>query len=49
MLLSKCTMCHNKKLRLNEEQEVSSLFNSLRINTPLSKIFLLGPYLIYKY
>ena len=43
ILLSKCTVCKNKKSKFIKEQEVSGLLSSLGINTPLSKIPLLGP------
>ena len=43
ILLSKCAVCENKKSKFIKEQEVSGLLSSLGINTPLSKIPLLGP------
>ena len=45
MLLSKCEMCNDKKSEFIKEQELSGLINSLGIQTPLSKIPLLGPLL----
>ena len=45
MLLSKCEMCNDKKSEFIKEQELSELINSLGIQTPLSKIPLLGPLL----
>ena len=44
-LLSKCAVCDSKKLKFDKEQEASGLLSSLRINTPLSKIPLVGPFL----
>ena len=38
MLLSMCTVCDNKKLRLIKEQEVGGLLSNLGLKTPLSKI-----------
>ena len=38
MLLSKCTVCGNKKSRFIKEQEAKGLFSSLGLKTPLSKI-----------
>ena len=46
MLLSKCAMCDNKKLKFINEQKASGLLSSLGINTPLRKITLLGPLLL---
>ena len=39
MLLSKCTVCDGKKLNFIREKEASGLLNSLRIKTPLNKVF----------
>ena len=41
-LLSKCVMCESKKSRVIEKQEASGLFSSLGIETPLSKIPIIG-------
>ena len=49
MLLSKCAVCHSKKLRFIKEQEASGLLSSLGIKTPLSKISLLAPLLFQMY
>ena len=46
VLLSKCAMCDNKKLKFTNEQKASGLLSSLGINTPLRKITLLGPLLL---
>ena len=35
-------MCDSKKSKFIKKQEAKGLLSSLRINTPLSKIFLLG-------
>ena len=43
MLLSKCAMCDSKKSKFIKEQEASGLLSSLRMKTPLSKIYLTGP------
>ena len=45
MLLSKCAVCDNKKLKLIKQQEASGLLSSFGINTPLNKIVLLDPLL----
>ena len=45
-MLSKCAVCNNKKSRFIKEQEASGLLSSLGINTPLSKIPLVGPLLL---
>ena len=45
ILLSKCAVCDSKKFKFIKEQEASGLLSSLGINTPLSKIPLLGPLL----
>ena len=42
MLLSKCAVCDNKKLKFVKEQEANGLLSSLGIKTPLNKIPLLG-------
>ena len=49
MLLSKCTVCDNEKLKYIKEQRASRSLNSLGIKKPLSKIPLLGPLLFYRY
>ena len=43
MLLSKWSMCSNKKLKFLKEQEARGLLSSLGIRAPLSKTPLLGP------
>ena len=45
MLLLKCAMCKSKNSKIIKEQEARGLLNILRINIPLSKIPLVGPYL----
>ena len=42
MLLSKCAVCDSKEMKFIKEQEASGLLSSLRIKTPMFKIFLLG-------
>ena len=42
MLLSKCTLCNNKKSRFIEKQEENGFLSELGIRTPLVKIQLLG-------
>ena len=41
-ILSKCTACHNKKLKFIKQQEASGLLSILGIKKSLSKISLLG-------
>ena len=38
-------MCDSKTSKFNKEQEASGLLTNLRIETPLSKIHLVGPLL----
>ena len=47
MLLSKCAVCDSKKSKFIKQQEASRLLSSLEIKTPLSKIPLSGPLLIW--
>ena len=42
MMLSKCTICNNKKSRFIKEQEARGLLSNLGIRTLLSKIPLLN-------
>ena len=42
MLLSKCTVCDNKKSRFMKEQEAKGLSSSLGLKTPQNKIPLLS-------
>ena len=42
MMLSKCSVCNNKKSKLIKEQEARGLLSNLGIRTPLSKIPLLN-------
>ena len=42
MLLSKCAVCDSKKSKFIKEQETSALLSSLGLQTPLSKIPLVG-------
>ena len=42
MLMSKCSICGNKKSRFMKEQEGKGLWSNLGIRTPLSKIPLLN-------
>ena len=46
MLLSKCSICGSKKLRLIKKQEASGILNSLGLKTSLSKISLFGGILL---
>ena len=45
MILSKRAVSHTKKSRFIKEQEASGLLSRLGINTPLSRINLVGPLL----
>ena len=38
LLLSKCSVCKNRKVRFIKEQEAKCLLSSLGIKTPLNKI-----------
>ena len=42
VMLSKCTICYNKKSRFIKEQEATGLLSNLGIRTPLSQIPLLN-------
>ena len=42
MILSKCAICGNKKLKLIKKQDASGILSSVDIRTPLSKIPVLG-------
>ena len=42
MLLSKCTLCDNKKSRFIKEQELSGLLSSIGVKIPWIKILLIG-------
>ena len=44
-LLLKCAVCDSGKSKFLKEQEVSGLLSSLKINTLLNKISVLGPFL----
>ena len=46
MLLSKCVLCDSKKLKFIKQQEASGLLSSSRIKAPLSKIPLVGSFLL---
>ena len=41
-MLSKCSVCKNKKSRFVKEQKAKGLLSDLGINTPFSKIPLLN-------
>ena len=43
MLLSKCGVCNSRKSKFIKKQDTSWLLSSLGINTPLSKLPLVGP------
>ena len=45
MLLSKCEVCHGKKLKFIKEQEAIGLLSCLGIQTHLNKKILFGPLL----
>ena len=38
MMLSKCSVCNNKKFRFIKEQQAKGLLSHLGIRTPLSQI-----------
>ena len=42
MMLSKCSVCNNKKFRFIKEQQAKGLLSKLGIRTPLSQIPLLN-------
>ena len=42
VILSKCAICGNKKLRFIKNQEAKGLLNNLGIRTPLNKVPTLG-------
>ena len=42
MILSKCTICSNKKSRFIKNQEAKGLLGNLGIKTPLNKVPILG-------
>ena len=42
VILSKCAICGNKKLRFIKNQEAKGLLNNLAIRTPLNKVPTLG-------
>ena len=46
MILSKCTICDSKKSRFIKDQEAKGLLNNLVIDTPLSKVPVLGDILL---
>ena len=45
MLLSKCALCNNKKLKFPKEQGARLLLSIIGIKTNLSQILLFGPLL----
>ena len=47
MILSNCAIGGSKKSRFIKKEEANGLLSSLRINTPLSKISLLGNVLFW--
>ena len=49
MILSKQTICGNKKSRFIKNQEAKWLLSNLGIRTPLSKVALLGDILFWRY
>ena len=42
MMLSKCSVCNNKKFRFIKKQQAKGLLSNLGIRTPLSQIALLN-------
>ena len=46
MLLSRSAVCGSKKSKFIKEQEVSRLLSQLEIRTPLSRIPLLGGFVL---
>ena len=46
MVLSKCEVCDSKKSKFIKKQEASWLLSSLGLKTPLSKILLLGLFVL---
>ena len=42
MMLSKCSVCNNKKFRFIKEQQTKGFLSNLGIRTPLSQIPLLN-------
>ena len=42
MILSKCSICGNKKSRFIKNQEAQGLLSNLRLRTPLTKVPILG-------
>ena len=42
MILSKCAICGSKKSKFIKNQEAKGLLSKLGINTPLSKVPILG-------
>ena len=46
MLLSKCAVCDNKKLKFIKGGEAIGLLSSKGIKTPASKTLLVGPLLL---
>ena len=42
MMLSKCSVCNNKKFRFIKEQQAKGLLSNLGIRTPLSQVPLLN-------
>ena len=42
MMLSKCSVCNNKKFRSNKEQQAKGLLSNLGISTSLRQIHLLN-------
>ena len=46
MVLSKCAICGSKKSRFIKNQETKGLLSNLGIKTPLSKVPILGGFLL---
>ena len=48
MMLSKCSVCNNKKSKFIKEQDTRGLLSNLGIRTPLSQIPLLNVLFLFK-
>ena len=47
MMLSKCSVCNNKKFRFIKEQQAKGLLSNLGIRAPLSQIPLLNVFFYF--
>ena len=46
MILSKCAICSSKKSRFIKDQEAKGLLRNLGVRTPLSKVPILGDFVL---